>query len=505
MRLRVDGFVARVVWRGYFLLMQVLRRCVRERQLQRFVRYCRQVRRHYFHEAPKDLQLMQGEMPNAFERMEGTPTRVGSSVLPTWIVDEFRELATIEPALYPTPELLARYHAWQPVEDTYAAYLYQRLMDDFIESHPQIIFLIPHMMRGGADLGVLHHLRLCDELGWRTTVVLTRDVSSPWLHRLPRSARVVEFGYTARNASEEDRRLVLLRLLLQSPASTLHLINSQLGWQLFEGFGKALISSGKKLYASLYCDDFDRNGVRCGYATDYVPTTSPYLSGIITDNQQFKNLIRQRDGVPTENLHALYFPYVGAVCEPSLPGARVLWAGRLAPQKRPELLFAIAALAPDIQFDVFGEAAPECDSELLRRLRALPNVRMAGAFDDFWEVAQAGNYSAFLYTSAYDGLPNVLLEAAAAGLPIVTPDVGGVAELVSEERGYLLPGNAGASCFVQVLREVLADVDGARLRAMAAQEIMLQRHSWQTFKAKVQSIPGYVPRDEMATAEVLCT
>ncbi|MEE9100758.1 glycosyltransferase family 4 protein [Pseudomonas nitroreducens] len=176
----------------------------------------------------------------------------------------------------------------------------------------------------------------------------------------------------------------------------------------------------------------------------------------------------------------------------------------MASQKRPELLYAIAALAPDIQFDVFGETASEYDAELLRRLQALPNVRMAGAFDDFWCIARAGDYAAFLYTSAYDGLPNVLLEAAAAGLPIVTPDVGGVAELVSDTRGYLLPGNAGASCFVQALREVFGDVEGARLRAVAAQETVLQRHSWQKFKAGVMAIPGYVPRAAFTVAEVRC-
>lgn len=493
MKLRVDGMLARSAWHWYFLLARVLRRCLNEHQMRRFVRLCRRIRRHYFLDAPIGTQPVQSGA-------SGT----ASSVLPTWIVDEFRELAAIEPALYPAPELLTRYHAWQPVEDTYAAHLYRQLVSDFIEIRPQIIFLIPHMMRGGADLGVLHHVQLCDELGWRTTVVVTRDVTSPWLHRLPSSVRVVEYGRMAREASEEDRRLVLLRLLLQSPAATLHLINSQLGWQLFESFGKALVSSGKALYASLYCDDFDRNGIRCGYATDYVPTTSMHLAGIITDNQQFKADIQRRDGVPAENLHTLYFPYVGRISEPSLTGARVLWAGRLASQKRPELLYAIAASAPDIVFDVFGEAAPEYDVELLRRLRELPNVRMAGAFDDFWSIAQAGHYAAFLYTSAYDGLPNVLLEAAAAGLPIVTPDVGGVAELVSDARGYLLPADAEAPRFIQALREILGDAEGARLRALGAQVMVLQRHSWQVFKSGVLAIPGYVPQVAVTTTEARC-
>lgn len=504
MKLRVDSKFAYVTWQGYFLLIRVLRWCLSERHMQRFVRLCRRMRRQYFVDAPIDIHPVQRESFGMSQGMRNLQANAASSVLPIWIVDELRELAGIEPALYPTPELLARYHAWQPVEDTYAAYLYRQLLDDFIESRPQIIFLIPHMIRGGADLGVLHHVRLCDELGWRTTVVVTRDVPSPWLCRLPGSARVVEYGRIAREASEEDRRQVLLRLLLQSPATTLHLINSQLGWQLFEGFGKALVSSGKALFASLYCDDFDRNGIRCGYATDYVPTTITYLTGIITDNHQFKMDIQRRDGVPAESLHALYFPYLGGFSEPLLPDARVLWAGRLAPQKRPELLYAIAALAPEIQFDVFGEVPLQCDAELLQRLRALPNVRMAGPFDDFGDITQSRNYGAFLYTSAYDGLPNVLLEAAAAGLPIVTPNVGGIAELVSDAHGYLLPANAEASRFVLALREILGDAEEARRRAIAAQNVVLQRHSWRAFNVGVLAIPGYAPRSAITGTQARC-
>ncbi|RFQ09900.1 hypothetical protein D0N87_29380, partial [Pseudomonas sp. ATCC 13867] len=59
--------------------------------------------------------------PIGTQPVQSGASGTASSVLPTWIVDEFRELAAIEPALYPAPELLTRYHAWQPVEDTYAA------------------------------------------------------------------------------------------------------------------------------------------------------------------------------------------------------------------------------------------------------------------------------------------------------------------------------------------------------------------------------------------------
>lgn len=484
MKFANNSLLACIVWRAYFLLTRLLRPCLGERKMQGFMRFCRNARQRYFSESAVPLA---GKMPDVLDNLSASP------VVPSWIVDELHQLAAIEPALYPKPALLGRYHAWQPGEDTYAAHLYKQLLDDFITSRPQIVFLVPHMMRGGADLGVLHHVRLCLELGWRVTVVLTRDVESPWVHRLPVGARVVEYGQMARHASEEDRRLVLLRLLLQSPATTIHLINSQIGWQIFAEFGKALISSGKQLYASLYCDDYDRNGIRCGYATDYLPTTWPSLHGIITDNERFKMDIRQRDGVPSERLHSLYFPYVGKIADRYRGGKRILWAGRLAAQKRPQLLQAIAAANPDIYFDVFGEIDPGADTESVRRLQVLPNVRLAGSFDDFSHIAGAGDYAAFLYTSAYDGLPNVLLEAAAAGLPIVAPDVGGVSELISGRCGYLLPELADADAFAQTLREVLDNLPEAVSKALNAQAVVRERHSWSAFKENLLSIPGYAP------------
>lgn len=102
--------------------------------------------------------------------------------------------------------------SWKAPIDNGPAQLYRGCLADFIEYAPDMVFLVPHLQRGGADLGILHHVRLCAEMGVKVTVVVTRDVVSPWLNRLPAEVRVVEFGRLGNLLGEEDRRLVLLRL-----------------------------------------------------------------------------------------------------------------------------------------------------------------------------------------------------------------------------------------------------------------------------------------------------
>lgn len=469
----------------YRRCISMLRGRISEQRLQRIMRLCERIRYRY---GQQQIAAPQSQPAT----LNTSPT----TVLPGWIVAEMQDLSSIEPALYPSPELLAGFHLWTPPADPYPARLYQSMVGEFVNWKPQIIFLIPHLMRGGADLGTLHHINLCCEQGLRVTVVITRDVMSPWRERIPPSVRVVEFGQITRYASEDDRRLILLRLLLQSPARTLHLINSELGWQLIELFGKSLTSEGIQLFASVYCDDINAYGVRCSYSTDYLPKVWQYFSSIISDNRQFLTELQRRDGLPADRMHALYFPCAMPIARPLSGRRNVLWASRMTAQKRPDLLLEIACAMTDVAFDIFGEADASCSSDILRALKKLPNVRLGGSFDSFAGLAAHGDYDLFLYTSAYDGLPNVLLEATVAGLPIVAETVGGVGELIDRQSGYPLDPGADCALYVKAIREALAYPEEARQRVAYGQAVLRQRHSWAGFAESLRDIPGYWPVED---------
>lgn len=413
-----------------------------------------------------------------------------NTIVPNWLIQELEALSKIEPALYPTKEVLEQYQFWEPGIDNYAASLYKECVADFVDYNPDVIFLVPYLARGGADLGIIHHVRLCVEQGMRVTVVTTRDDISPWLNRLPESVRVLEFGRVAHIASDDDKRLVLLRLLLQSPAKRIHLINSLLGWEIVNFYGKPLVSEGKKIYVSLFCDDIDHSGLRRGYATEFLPPTWHHLAGILSDNAAFLKSLHDRDGYPTEILHTVYFPNETPQVSTYQEDGRVLWASRIASQKRPELLCEIARAMPDISFDVYGEHDRQ-NAQVVSELKQLNNVTLCGSYDSFPEIAQRHPYSLFLYTSKYDGLPNVLLEATAAGLPIVTANVGGIAELVDDETGYLLPTDADAFIFIEAIRNALRNPAQAEQKMKNAQMRLSDQHSLNAFKNAVIEVPGY--------------
>jgi glycosyltransferase involved in cell wall biosynthesis len=84
-----------------------------------------------------------------------------------------------------------------------------------------------------------------------------------------------------------------------------------------------------------------------------------------------------------------------------------------------------------------GSLQPETEA-LVRELGLNEAVRFLGVRDDVPAVMAAAD--AYVMSSAWEGMPMVLLEAAAAGLPIVATEVGGNREVILEgESGFLVP------------------------------------------------------------------
>lgn len=123
--------------------------------------------------------------------------------------------------------------------------------------------------------------------------------------------------------------------------------------------------------------------------------------------------------------------------------ADFLWVtvGRLVPEKgHITLLRAIEAVResrPDVRLAIAGDG-PERQAldRLVTDLGLAGTVFVLGERGDVPAILGAAD--AFVMSSLWEGLPMVLLEAAAQALPIVCTDVGGCSEVVRPELGGVL-------------------------------------------------------------------
>jgi glycosyltransferase involved in cell wall biosynthesis len=153
------------------------------------------------------------------------------------------------------------------------------------------------------------------------------------------------------------------------------------------------------------------------------------------------------------------------------PGRRVIvFVGRLEPQKGVQWLIQSAALwlarLPDCDLLLIGEGPFRPSLEAAARAAGFADrVHFAGWRADVPEILAAG--SLLVLPSAWEGMPNVVLEAMASRLPVLASDVEGVRELLgpAAARQTVPYGDTPSLCdkILGLMR------DPASLRALAAE------------------------------------
>ncbi len=152
-----------------------------------------------------------------------------------------------------------------------------------------------------------------------------------------------------------------------------------------------------------------------------------------------------------------------------------LWvtAGRLDYEKGYDLLLgafdAVRRERPDVRIAIAGDG-PEKQPlmEIAGRLGLANSAVLLGDRQDVPSILAAAD--GFVLSSRSEGLPMVLLEAAAQGLPIVCTDVGGNREIAKPELGAVLVGvttQAIATGMIQLMNVIPAEraVIGRALQA----------------------------------------
>lgn len=392
---------------------------------------------------------------------------------------------------------------------------FQRALKDLLDATSQPfshIMVIACLLRGGYERCLANFVRaIAHKAGLENVLVLVTDFEEmTCLDWLPERTRIVNLVALEPSLSYYEKGQLILELVARRKPSVTISMNSPIVLGALDRHidtWRDEIGSRVVTYLGSYEPFVISNN--CGFNDGPLNRLMENLDLIVTDNSRLRDAtLALHDEKPSisskvfacykcldEDLHRRLTLQNNSETQP-IPHTqqqrrkaenatkKVLWASRLEELKQLDVLAEIALRMPKVQFDVYGRASSETD---LSALSVIKNVSLKGEYDDFATIAKK-DIAAFVYTSRADGMPHVLLEAGASGLPVIAPDVGGIAELINDNTGWLIRRNSDVAEYVGAIRHVLDNPDASRARAGNLKTLINERHSWQVFLERVEKL-----------------
>jgi glycosyltransferase involved in cell wall biosynthesis len=432
--------------------------------------------------------------PSASEISVTEKASKSDPTIPYWVLAEMKDLGrAIDPAIYPTEAFIAscQYYTYPVIPKP--GHVYAELIRQCSTEHYAFCFALPWLKRGGSDYVSLKHIEFAHRhTSGKVLVILTELGDSPWLEFIPEGVDILDFSKIDTELSHEEIIVILSRLLVQLQIDTLHIINCRHIWDVIKKHGLA-VRQKTKVFVSIYGDDYV-DGCPVGYARQYLGSCYQHITKVFSDNNYFPLLLQNTYGYSPDFFTVLKSPAQNLPSDTRNPiGKRVLWAGRLDREKRPDLLLAIALLMPDTEFYVYGDELFGTSSHAVAELKQLQNVVMKGTYEGVGaEKVPFNDFSVFLYTSQWDGTPTIIIAAAFASIPVVASCVGGVGDIVNEKTGFPIHDIENVSLYVNAIRYVLDNPEEAENMASVAKKYIENEHSQTTFELNLLNTEGYL-------------
>jgi len=366
------------------------------------------------------------------------------------------------------------------------------------------IFLIPFLAKGGAEkyiLNIIAELNARFPLS-RILIIGGENYNGQLFYdRLPSNAIFLDIG-TMSGLDIADNCLLTLRVIeaVSKHNTKIHLLPCPYVLK-FMGLYRTVLRD--KIFVFYY---FCRNAAsQGGYELSdanfkYITQNADLCSLLIGDNKnEFHEVVKNEPVSVKQSLEKSFKPLY-TLCpvvrkaedyEPQ-PEAGLFWASRIDRQKRVSLLPLIGEKLSALKkkLHVYGYSAFK--PKYVYSLQDMRGIDYHGAFDGVSSLpAQA--YDIFVYTSYIDGMPNVVLEAIAAGLLVIAPDVGGIGEIIKNgETGILLPSldsdEAMAKSYIKAIKQAYKDPQRRRKLVLNAQRLLKEQHSEKYFARRVAEL-----------------
>jgi glycosyltransferase involved in cell wall biosynthesis len=212
--------------------------------------------------------------------------------------------------------------------------------------------------------------------------------------------------------------------------------------------------------------------------------TMRWVDVVLLNSEHVRQFAITQEGAPPDRIRVVYNSiqaelYKHPISHPELinsfglPGSAVVIGtiGRLTHQKGLDILLPALAQIPQVNIHLLVAG----QGEELEPLKAL--VHFLGYRRDL--PGWLGGLDLYVHAARYEGMPIAILEAMAAGCPIVATAVDGTRELIEGQKyGWQVQAEEPAQ-FAKAIQEALANPEEARQRGQAARRRVIKEFSEQ--------------------------
>ena len=211
-----------------------------------------------------------------------------------------------------------------------------------------------------------------------------------------------------------------------------------------------------------------------------------HVAAVVTPNRAMYDLVR-RLGVPASRVHVIHNGIITAGLAPPQPHTRsrrvhLLYLGRLSREKDPQnAIHALDRLVRDghdAELALAGDGPQRDDVQrLAEKLRLTDRVRLLGFVGDVMPLL--GNADILVSPSRTECMPNAILEAMWARVPVAATDVGGVGEMVRDDAEALLCPPRDPGALADAVADLITDEPLARRLAGHAHRRLMNEFTFE--------------------------
>ncbi len=344
-----------------------------------------------------------------------------------------------------------------------------------------ILYIAPWVDLGGADRGTIDWFRNIDRSLWAPSLITTTPSPNRWLHQVePYAEEVWDLPDLMPGAAFPE---FILGFIESRGVRVVHIMNARLGFDLLPDM--TCLPEPPAVVVQMHGEEPDQRGYVRYVTRRYANLVDAF--SVISEN--LKETVVAYD-IPPSRVEVIHLGVDGAGefdparVEPleldSNGTKRVLWPGRLVRDKDPLLTVEVLARARELGAEFVLDIVGEGHLMEPTRTRA-EDLGVSGMIN--WHPPSQEmprwfrSTDLLLMTSLFEGMPLVIYEALAMGVPVIAPALPGNMELMDSQSGVLVEPRDDVDRYANAIVSLLADNERRKEMGEHSRRRMLEKFS----------------------------